>query len=270
MNKVYTLCALAVFALLLNPEHAAAQNRSVVVSTSMLESAVREIIPAGASLDVVSILPPSACPGHFDLSPRVLPILKSATLVIRHDYQGVLDEKIMQIGGDVKGMQLAITTGSPLIPHHYYLLAEHVSSRIAPLVPGREEELATALSALESRMDRLTADADNRKASWRGKPVIAATNAIEFCEWLGFTVAGELKRPEDTTPRDFANLVNLDAELIVANFQEGIDSALSLGERMNIPVAIISNFPGANGFGETYDDLLAANLDNIEAAWRKR
>jgi len=269
IKKLFACCAFGVFALCLAVT-AGAQQRSVVVSTSMLESSVREIIPAGASLDVVSILPPSACPGHFDLSPRVLPLLKSAALVIRHDYQGILDDKIAQLGGDVQGMSLAVTTGSPLIPHHYYLLAENVSSQIAPLVPGRSAEMTTALSALETRTDKLAADAEHAKASWQGGKIIAATNAIEYCEWLGFTVAGELKRPEDTTPQDFANLMRLDADLIVANLQEGTDSAFSLGERMGILVAVISNFRGAEGFGKTYDDLFTANLDHVRAAWLKR
>ena len=270
MKRFFTLWALAVFALCMRPAPAVSQNRSVVVSTSMLESAVREIMPADAPLDVASILPPSACPGHFDLSPRVLPLLKSAAVVIRHDYQGVLDDKIMQLGGNVQGMHLVVTTGSPLIPHHYYLLAESMSSLLATLLPCRSAEITAAVSALESRMSGLASNAESKKAAWRGTTVIAATNAIEFCEWLGFTVAGELKRPEDTTPQDFANLVKLDADMIVANLQEGTDSALSLGKRMNLPVAVISNFPGADSFGETYDDLFSGNLESVRAAWLKR
>lgn len=270
MRKLFALGSWIVCAAVLHPGVVAAQNHTVVVSTSMLEAAVREVLPAGASIDVVSILPPSSCPGHFDMSPRLLPMLKAAALVIRHDYQGVLDEKIAQIGGTVQGMNLIETTGSPLIPHHYSLLARHVSAVLKTLVPDRAPEMEAVLMDIDTRMERLAAGAEQTAAQWQVVPVVAATNAIEFCNWLGFTVVGELKRPEDTTPQDFAKLVRLDAELIVGNLQEGTESALSLGARMNVPVAVISNFPGAEGFGETYDDLFTANLNRIRTAWQRR
>ena len=58
--------------------------------------------------------------------------------------------------------------------------------------------------------------------------------------------------------------------MIICNLQEGSQFALSLGDRMNIPVAILSNFPGADGFGETYYHLITENMKRLEGAWQKR
>lgn len=249
---------------------ASGQAVSVVVSTSMLETAVREVVPASAPIEVVSILPPSSCPGHFDLSPRVIPLLRTAALVIRHDYQGVLDDKIAQRGGDIRAMYVIPTTGSPLIPENYFRLATEIAVLMVKLVPGMEPEIRGALGEMNKQAERLGAETEPMKEPWRGVPVIASTNAVELCEWLGFTVAGELPRSEDVTPKDFEALMRLDVDMIVGNYQEGTQSAESLGEKMKVPVAVISNFPGLEGFGETYQDLFTANLKQIDGAWRKR
>ncbi|MCE5250883.1 zinc ABC transporter substrate-binding protein [bacterium] len=272
MKKLLAIVACFLFTVSLLPVtvSAASGSRSVVVSTSMLEAAAREVIPGSAPVEVVSILPPSSCPGHFDLSPRVIPLLKGAAMVIRHDYQSILDEKIARLGGEVRGMNIIETTGSPLIPEHYFRLTEHVAELLVTLLPDRAPEINASLEGVGARTEKLGAEARKTAEQWHGAPVIAATNAVELCTWLGFDVVGVLKRPEDTTPQDFEKLIGLDAVFIVGNYQEGTQSALSLGEKMKAPVAVISNFPGAEGYGKTYEELFSENLRRIQAAWQKR
>ncbi len=269
MKRIFNAIA-CVAALSVVPGPASGQKVSVVVSTSMLESVVRDIKPASSPFDVVSILPPSSCPGQFDLSPRIIPLLKSANLVIRHDYQGVLDEKISQLGGDIHTMNAVPSAGSPLIPENYYRLAGEIAGLILKLVPGLQPGIIAALGKVNDQTKQLSAEAETFRDRCRGVPIIAATNAAEFCEWLGFTVAGELPRSEDVTPKDFETLIKLDVELIVGNYQEGTQSAESLGEKMKVPVAIISNFPGLEGYGKTYHELFTENLKQIDTAWHKR
>lgn len=72
--------------------------KSIVVTTSMLESAASEVLPVSQRIDIVRLLSPSSCPGHFDLSPRIVPTLHSAVMVVRHDYQDVLEQKMESIG----------------------------------------------------------------------------------------------------------------------------------------------------------------------------
>lgn len=269
MKHVFNAIAcIAVLSVLPGP--ASGQKVSVVVSTSMLETAVRDIEPASSPFDVVSILPPSSCPGQFDLSPRIIPLLKSAALVIRHDYQGVLDEKISQLGGTIHTMNVVPSTGSPLIPENYNRLAGEIAGLILKLDPGLQSGITAALAKVNDQTKQLGAEAEKFRVPWRGVPIIAATNAAEFCEWLGFTVVGKLPRSEDVTPKDLETLMKLDVELIVGNFQEGTQSAESLGEKMKVPVAIVSNFPGLEGYGKTYPELFKENLKQIDTAWHKR
>ena len=246
------------------------ETKSVVVTTSMLECAVREAVPGSEGIEIVRLLPPSACPGHFDLSPRVLPELRAAVLVLRHDYQDFLDRKLTDMGASNVSMIEIPTAGSPLIPSNYTDLVKQVRTWFVSAFPGAGNEPGGEQQAVVARTNDLSRKMKNSAGKWQGKPVIAAVNQKEFLEWLGFTVAGVLERPEDTSPRDIEKLLSVKAEIIVANYQEGMQGAMSLGKRMNIPVAVLSNFPGVDGYGEDYYQLLEENIRKLEEAWRKR
>lgn len=249
---------------------ATAGELSVVMSTSMLASAAREITPQSESITIVTLLPPSSCPGHFDLSPRVIPLLKSATIAVRHDYQNIIEEKLAAMGAGSTTFLTVDTKESPLIPSNYYLLAKQIGTVYNSVFPEHHDEITIAVDSVKHRTDFLSKQALTSAAPWKGRSVIASEHVSELCRWLGFNVAGIIKRPEDMTPQDFQNLVILKADIIVANLQEGVQGAESLGKRMKLPVAVLSNFPDADGFGTDYYSLMKTNLFRLDEAWRKR
>jgi len=245
-------------------------NKSIVVTTSMLESAALEVIPASQKIDVVRLLPPLSCPGHFDLSPRFVPILRSAVMVLRHDYQDILEEKIVHMGvEDILTLKIS-TTGSPLIPSHYYTLVKQIGFELSEKYPSHSQEIAHAEKQVKQKTDKLTEKIKRQAQEWNGIPVIAAVHVKEFCEWLGFEIAGVIERPEDTTPQDFEHLMSVKADMVVANLQEGMKGALSLGEKLGLPVVVLSNFPGADGYGENYYQLAEENIKRLNEAWLMR
>ena len=245
-------------------------NKSIVVTTSMLESAAVEVIPASQEIDVVRLLPPLSCPGHFDLSPRFVPVLRAAVIVLRHDYQDILEEKIAHIGaGDISTLKIS-TAGSPLIPSNYYMLVKQIGYELSEKYPSHSQEITYAEKQVKQKTDTLTEKIKMQAKDWNGIPVIAAVHVKEFCEWLGFEIAGVIERPEDTTLHDFELLMSVKADMVVANLQEGMNGAISLGDKLGLPVAILSNFPGADDYGENYYQLAEENLKRLHEAWLLR
>lgn len=242
---------------------------TLVVTTTMLESAARELTPAIPELEVVTIIPPSGCPGHFDLSPRILPDLKRAQFVVRHDYQGVLEEKLERLGAQKIEVAIAQTHGSPLIPRHYAEIVDELARIIAARYPERRPALQKAAQDARTRVESLGRRLQSRAERLGKMPLVASRNQQDFIRWLGLTVAGELGRPEDISPREYEQLLQLKVGLVVGNLQEGTAAAHSLGEKLGVPVVVLSNFPGAQGFGSDYDALLAANLSALVQAWPK-
>lgn len=244
---------------------------SVVVTSSMLECACREVVGESPDepLAVVCLLPPGSCPGHFDLSPRARPALERASLILRHDYQGALEEKIAQLARRKPAVVAVRSEDSLLIPGQYAALLDEVARALGKSFPARAEEFHGRAEACRGKAAAWTQELQRRAQPWRGRRVIASAHQKQFAQWLGLEVAGEFRRAEDSTPQDLEKLMALKAQGIIANLQEGTQAAQALGQRTGLPVVVFSNFPGAEGYGESYPELLRANLDRLEAAWAR-
>jgi zinc transport system substrate-binding protein len=243
---------------------------TIVVTTSMLEEAVRDLGEVAARVDVVRLIPPGSCPGHFDLSPRAVPSLRSADAIVRHQYQGYLEEQIVDLGVEDLTVIVADTEGSLLVPLNYAGLVRRMAEILAGLLPGQREELVAAADDVSHRLAELADEIGDRPAPWRRAPVIASFQQAGFSRWLGLDVVAEIGRPEDLTPRELERLMQVRPALVVGNLQEGLQSAATLAERMAVPLAVFSNFPGAAGYGDGYDELLRSNLERLDEAWLSR
>lgn len=76
-------------------------------------------------------------------------------------------------------------------------MVEQIGLLLSENYPGHREEIARSEEKVKNRTDDLTQMIRKHAESWTGKPVIAAINVKEFCEWLGFDVVGVIERPED-------------------------------------------------------------------------
>lgn len=249
---------------------AANEPPTIVVTTSMLEAAVGELTSAAADVEVVRLLPPGSCPGHFDLSPRSLPALRSADAILRHHYQGVLEAKLVELGVPDANVIVADEAGTLLVPSRYADLVRRVARILSGMLPDRGDELLSAAEAVGTRVAGLDAELRTRPVPWRGAPVIASFQQAEFSRWLGLDVVAEIGRPEDASPRDLERLLQQRPALVVGNLQEGLQSASAVADRLAVPLVVFSNFPGAEGYGRSYDDLLAGNVARVDEAWSSR
>ncbi|MDD8044341.1 MAG: zinc ABC transporter substrate-binding protein, partial [Verrucomicrobiota bacterium] len=91
--------------------------QAVVVTTTMLESAVRALV--GDTIQVVRLLPPGSCPGHFDLEPNQLRGLSEARVVVRHPFQASMYATLLK-SGLLRERIAVVETAEPMtIPSQY-------------------------------------------------------------------------------------------------------------------------------------------------------
>ncbi|MFP4381279.1 MAG: metal ABC transporter substrate-binding protein [Candidatus Sumerlaeia bacterium] len=241
---------------------------SIITGSSMLEKAIDDLFDGiDNAPEVTTLIPPGSCPGHFDLSPRVLPALKKATLVLRHDYQAVLEDKIRRIGGKDIPIMTVDTPASLLIPDNYLKLKKDVLPILEKKYPEEAQTLKQNLKHQTEDTEALVKDLQDAAKNLKGLQVIASFHQKAFAEWLGCEVVDTIRRPEDMSARDLQRLVQQDGIVaIIANLQEGTQAAESLGEKMDKPVIVFSNFADAPGYGESYEDLLRENLKRLKKA----
>jgi len=244
-------------------------SQRVVVTTSMLGSAVKEL-DADHGIQVVELIPPGSCPGHFDLTPALLRQAREAELFIYHDFQDGLAKKLGVDGDDPRVLRVGAAGGLTL-PANYRRLVEAVAARLRKqAAPAAQSRLDESLAAANRRIEALGREMDAAARTWKDRPVAVSAMQREFVERLGMRAVGELRRPGQLSPRDWQRLLAAGPEIIVGNLQSDAPAAAALGRRGGRPVAVLSNFPGAEGFGEDYASLLRANLARLEEAWNKR
>lgn len=245
----------------------AGEPASLVVTTSLLEAAARDYAPAlPAGVEIVSLIPPGSCPGHFDLPPRLVPPLRRARLVVRHDFQQGLDGQMRKVGGENLPVKAIAAKGSLLIPENYTAMNAELAEALAEVWPARADAIRARQQAVARDLADLGVGIQAAPRPWRGAKVIASQQQQAFCAWLGLEVVATLARPDDVSPRELADLLRAEAVLVIGNLQSDAQAARSLAERKNVPAAVFSNFPAA---GDGYAELLAANLKELESAWRQ-
>jgi zinc transport system substrate-binding protein len=238
----------------------------------MLAAAVHEVLPEGGGVRVVTLIPPGACPGHFDLPPSVVGDLRAARVVLCHDYQSSLKDRLAGLGAPASALLVAETPGSLLIPENYLSLVRRTADLLADRLPDRREAIRSGARSADERIkafdESLRRDVQTRP--WAGARIVASRHQEPFCRRLGLEVIRALGRPEDIAPKDWAADLTSPAALVVANLQEGTQAAEALGRNLKIPVVVFSNFPGAPGYGKTYEALIRANLARLDEAWATR
>ncbi|MCK5242079.1 zinc ABC transporter substrate-binding protein [bacterium] len=249
----------------------AGNNRHIVVTTSMLKCAAAEIVNhSSGDIEIVMILPPGACPGHFDLKPDILLKMRRAATVIRHGYQAELENKLKQLGADKVKLITVETPGSLVIPDNYEKLIDQITDVLCREYPDKKQELVNNKQTSLNKIKKIKKEIMEECYLWKDQPVIAAFHQKQFAVYLGLEVVGVLKRAEEMTPLDLKKLMRTKAAMIIGNYQSGAESAKALSKRMNLPVAILSNFPDTQGYGQGYEKLVRGNIEKINQAWKKK
>ena len=262
LNQVVA-CWVALFFVLFHP--AAAQRRATIaVTTTMLETAVRDLLDNAA--DVVRLLPPGSCPGHFDIDPNRVHDLLGARLFIRHDFQEALDATLRKAGLDA-GRIVALPSRSALtIPGNYLALCEALARELLRIWPEEESHIRAALDQIRARARAEEEKAAQLRRRLRGRRVLCAQYQREFCAWLDLEIVAVFQAGTDESAWQLARAVDMarvaGAEAVVGNLQWGPRHLKALTEASGLTGIMLSNFPESGEAG-AYWRLFASNLEAL-------
>lgn len=244
----------------------------VVTSTSLIAAIVERV--GGDKVDVVNIIPPAQCPGHFDVKPGDIQWLADADLFLMHGWQG---EKFT---GDL------ITSAEN--PDLTVVKVDVVGNWMVPLTQQQATDvIAAALSQLDAKNSAIyqASAADykrniaaeetevmNRLAEVNptGVNVMCAEMLTGFVQWAGFNIVATYGRPDSLTPQVVKELVDKGREekvtLIIDNMQSGKDAGAGIAEELGSERVILSNFPGGFEDTESWEKAIEYNIDLLLAA----
>lgn len=249
-------CLLAALAACGNAPRA---ERRVPVTTAVLASVVEEI--SGGQVKAEILVPPGACPGHFDLKAAHLRLMEDRGVLFAHGFEGYLER--IRAGVDNPAFRVVSLPlqGGWLVPSHQSALYRALGAQLALLYP----ELAPGIERNTDLVDREIAlvEAEIRRLSEgrQRRRALASVHVAEALEYLGFEVVGSYDRKEDLTPATVARLVEAGREggvsLVVDNLQSGAETGEVFARELGVRRVVFSNFPGVfPGAGTLRETLL--------------
>jgi len=262
----------------------------VVTTTSMMAQIVERV--GGDMVDVVSILPPTQCPGLYDVKPSDIQKLAEADLFLLHGWPG---EKFAQeIIASANNPDLTVVTiavkGKLMTPPPQLEAAQTLTSDywMTPPVQLEATEMITdALCQVDAKnssvyqqlaieyKDRISAkeaeiEAKLGQVNPSGVNVMCADMQAGFVQWVGLNIVATYGRPDSLTPQVVRELVDTGREagvtLIIDNLQSGQDAGKGVAEELGCNRIIISNFPGGFDDTETWEKAIDRNIELILGA----
>jgi zinc transport system substrate-binding protein len=238
----------------------------VVTSTSLIAQMVDQV--GGDNVNVVNIIPPAQCPGHFDVKAGDIQKLATADLFLLHGWQGEkFSEEIIASANnpDLNVVTLDIQ-GNWMTPPVQKEATDTIAATLCELDSQNAavyQQLATEytdrISAKETEITTRLSSADLSSVN-----VLSAEQQAGFVSWVGLNTVATYGRPESLTPQMVKDLVDTgrasEVTLIIDNLQSGQDAGAGIAEELEVTRIILSNFPGGFTDTDTWEEAIDENI----------
>jgi zinc transport system substrate-binding protein len=273
-SLIATILALSLFAtLFLGCSPADKSKLKVVTSTSLIASIVERV--GGDTVDVVNIIPPAQCPGHFDIKPGDIQKLADADLFLLHGWQGeqFSEELIASANNpDLTAIKVDVKVGENDNWMAPPVQMEAIDKITASLCQVSAENSATYQKSAAELKNTIETKGNEVKAKLT-EANVSSINAMcadmqaGFVKWAGFNLVATFGRPDSLTPQVVKELVDKGKEakvtLIIDNLQSGKDAGAGIAEELGCTRIILSNFPGGFDNTETWEKAIDYNIELI-------
>lgn len=271
----YVMCCLLMYCVSLmsgcnrSAADASAGSTTIAVTTSYLESAVTDI--AGDHVQVVRLLPPGSCPGHFDITPGMVDRLRQAIALLRFDFQSGIDDRVRAANSRLH--IIAIPAGEGLaMPSTYLQTCNDVARAMVDQGIVEQAVAGQRLDRLGRRLDELSARCHDavEQAGLRDSPVMSSVHQRLFAEWLGFVVPACLSESDASRARAMIDIRkqgrDSDITLVLGNVHEGPQQSQAFGYHLGVPVVMLRNFPAMNDDEGDFIAMVDNNVHRIVEA----
>jgi len=241
----------------------------VVTSTSLIAFIAEQV--AGDLVEIVNIIPPAQCPGHFDVKPSDIQSLSDADLFLIHGWQG--ETFAAELIGSANNPDLIVvtigTTGNWMTPSVQAEASDEITAALCQVDSQNssvyEESAADYVAAVTAKGEAILADIASADLSQIN--VLCADQQAGFVAWTGLNIIAIFGRPDSLTPQVVQDLVDQGVEgnvtLIIDNLQSGQDAGAGIAEELGCSRIILSNFPGGFDNTETWEKAIDRNIELI-------
>ncbi len=239
----------------------------VVTSTSLLASVVERV--GGDKVNVVNIIPPAQCPGHFDVKPSDIQKLADADLFLMHGWQGEKFSEDLITSANNPGLTVVKIDiqGNWMTPPVQVEAITKITAALSQVDTKNSSDYQESAAELAAKVEAKGTEIKNRldKLNLSSVNVMCADQQAGFVQWAGFKIVATYGRPDSLTPQVLRELVDKGREgkvtLIIDNMQSGQDAGAGMAEELGSKRVILSNFPGGYENTETWEKAIDYNVE---------
>ena len=244
----------------------------VVTSTSLLAQIVERV--GEDIVDVVNIIPPAQCPGHFDVTPSDVQKLADADIFLLHGWQGekFTDELISSADNPALTVEVILTEGNWMTPPVQLEAVNMVVEALSGVDAENSEFYEANADEYKDIIEAKGVEIESNLADYNlaGINVLCNEQQAGFVKWAGFNIIATYGRPDELTPQIVKDLVDTGKEnsvtLIIDNLQSGADAGAGIAEELGCTRIILSNFPGGFDDTDTWEKAIDHNIELILTA----
>jgi ABC-type Zn uptake system ZnuABC Zn-binding protein ZnuA len=240
-----------------------------VTSTSLLSDIVERI--GGDRVDIINIIPPAQCPGHFDCKPGDMQKLADADIFFMHGWQGekFTQELIDSANNDALVVSVINVEGNWMTPTVQLAAFDTIVTEMCKVDSKNcdfyQDNVDNNKTAIENKGNELKAELEGYNLG--NVNVLCAEQQAGFIKWSGLNIVGTFGRPDSLTPQVVMDMVDLgkaeNVTLIVDNLQSGQDAGKGVAEELGCKRIILSNFPGGFDNTDTWEKAISHNVELI-------
>ena len=265
---VIALCCL-IFPVCISCGSTTGADLHVVTSTSLLSDIVGRV--GGDKVDIINIIPPAQCPGHFDCKPGDMQKLADADIFFMHGWQGekFTQELIDSANNDTLVVSVVNVEGNWMTPAVQMTAFDTIAAEMCKVDSVNcnlyQDNVDKNKTTIENKGNELKAELESYNLG--NINVLCAEQQAGFVKWTGLNIVGTFGRPDSLTPQVVKDLVDLgkaeNVTLIVDNLQSGQDAGKGVAEELGCKRIILSNFPGGFDNTDTWEKAIDYNVELI-------
>jgi zinc transport system substrate-binding protein len=225
----------------------------------------------GDRVDVVNIIPPAQCPGHFDVKPGDIQKLSDADLFLMHGWQGEMFTQELIASANNPDLTVIVPKidipGSWMAPPVQIEVVDKITAILTQADAQNSSAYQKSAAELKDKIEAKGTEIEAKlsRVNFFSINVMCAEMLIEFIQWAGFNLVANYGRPDSLTPQVVKELVDKGREakvtLIIDNLQSGKDAGAGIAEELGCKRVILSNFPGGFDNTETWEKAIDRNVE---------
>lgn len=249
-------------------EQQASEKLKVVTTTSLLEYIVERV--GGEKVQVVNIIPPAQCPGHFDVKPSDVQLLADARLFLLHGWQGEKFNTKFINSANNPNLKVVILNieGNWMTPAIQDRAVGNITATLSELDPDNADYYQNNAQLYQSVIAAKGAElkAKLEAANVNQYNVICGDMIKGLIVWTGVNVVASYPRPEDLTPQKMQELISHGKQskvnIVIDNLQSGkADAGVQMAQEIGAVQVTLSNFPGGFANTETWEKAIEKDVE---------